>query len=426
MANGRGRKDRRAARRVAKARRTPPDIFGLEREYRISATVVRKVFTPHQPVSAQSLLFGRQREVQTLVQTINTPGQHVLLYGERGVGKSSLANVVALVVEAAMGRKIYRKRCDSSDTFETIVRAPLADVGVDLSLVEVSSSNADASKKSLGIGGINLSSEKAREIVSTYRAMGEVSPASTVEAIKDLEGLLIVDEADSITGAEDRRKLAELIKHLSDESSNLKIMVVGIARTGDELTAAHPSVQRCLRETKLRRMSDSELREIVTSGASVLRLEFKSEVISSIVRLSDGYPHFTHLIALKCAEEAIAGNRVYVDKDALKAALKLSVTDAEGTLRRVYEESVRSSSDMYRVILTSAATIGSEEFSAADLRKAIAQKTGEEVSQNSLNNYYQKLISADGHTIIRRTAHGYYRFEDPRMASFIRIANEML
>ena len=103
------------------------------------------------------------------------------------------------------------------------------------------------------------------------------------EAIQGLDALLVVDEADAIGNLEDRRKLAEVIKLLSDAGSRLKVMVVGIAATGGELTAAHPSVQRCLRETKLERKSDSELREIIDTGSDKAGVSFASKVVTSIV-----------------------------------------------------------------------------------------------------------------------------------------------
>lgn len=88
---------------------TQPDMFGLARERKINASSVRKVFTPHEPIRDQQLFFGRQREVQSLIEQLNTPGQHALLFGDRGVGKSSLANVAAdLILSVLTGEVIKR------------------------------------------------------------------------------------------------------------------------------------------------------------------------------------------------------------------------------------------------------------------------------------------------------------------------------
>lgn len=109
------------------------DLFGLDREQRIRKSGVRNIFTPHQPVHSVKLFFGRQSLVKKLIEQINTPGQHALLYGDRGVGKSSLANVTAeLLLKRLIQGKLYAKRCDSKDTFETILDEPLREVGIDL------------------------------------------------------------------------------------------------------------------------------------------------------------------------------------------------------------------------------------------------------------------------------------------------------
>lgn len=333
MARRRRKAQTTAARRVGKQRIIPPDgdFFGLAREARVANSDVRHVFTPHQPISEVELLFGRQEEVSKLVQTLGTPGQHVLLYGERGVGKSSLANVVAKVLLSAMQLRQFVKRCDQSDIFETILREPLEVVGADIIPVEVESSRRSGVKLGAPIVGANA----GKDIVRKYRAIGgSLSPSTAAATLKDLDGVLIIDEFDAIALNDDRKRIAELIKHLSDSQANLKVMVVGIAETAHQLTAAHPSVQRCLRETKLRRMRDVELGEIVTTGAKTLGLTFKNSVVGSIVRLSAGYPHFTHLLALKCAEAAIGDGRDTITDEDLNDALRVAVGDAEGTLKK--------------------------------------------------------------------------------------------
>lgn len=393
-------------------------LFGLDREKKIADSGVRNIFTPHQPISEIDLLFGRQSEVQKLVETLNTPGQHVLLYGERGVGKSSLANVVRILLGLLVESKIFVKRCDSSDTFESIMMGPLSAIGADLTLAQVDSQiDAKVTGSLKFFGG-----ERAKSVVASYEAHHSLSPSTVAEAVQGLDALLVIDEADAIGNGEDRRKIAELIKLSSDAGSKFKVMVVGIAATGSELTAAHPSVQRCLRETKLERMSDSELREIVTTGAEKSGLAFASKVTSSIVQLSAGYPHFAHLIALKCAERAVLEGRLNIEQDHLNDALVDAVKDAEGSLKRDFDNAIRSyGSDTYADIVVAAASLAVDEFNAAALRDAIQRRTGEPISQGSLNNYLKRLVSDDGSTVLQRKAKGIYCFTDPRMASFARM-----
>lgn len=57
------------------------------------ASGVREVFTPHNPVTKQEYLHGRESVVSRIIKATNTPGQHALLYGDRGIGKTSVANI---------------------------------------------------------------------------------------------------------------------------------------------------------------------------------------------------------------------------------------------------------------------------------------------------------------------------------------------
>jgi hypothetical protein len=223
----------------------------------------------------------------------------------------------------------------------------------------------------------------------------------------------------------DKLKIAEFIKILSDSDSSFKILVVGVAETGGQLIENHESISRCLRETSLRRMSNDELKLLITEGPKKLGLHFSNPVIDEIAKLSAGYPHFTHLLALKCAENAIAGDYSQIDMKHLRDARHSAVQDAEGTLKRMYDKAVRSSStEMYGIVLRAAASFDKSEFSARDLREAINKQTGVEISQQALNNYLRKLVSEDSSTILRRTGKGMYRFNDPRMPSYIKIAAE--
>jgi Cdc6-like AAA superfamily ATPase len=404
------------------------DMFGLERERRILQSGVRKIFTPHKPINSIELFLGRQREIQQIIEQINTPGQHSLLYGDRGVGKSSLANVAsALLLKNLVKGKLYSKKCDSNETLTSIFREPLLASGVDPMVVESTSSLEQEGKAGAKIPGFS-SSVGSKRSTSKKRLFAPLTPSSIAEAVGKLSGLFVIDEVDVISENTTRKGLAEVIKHLSDMDSQFKILVVGIADTGAELTAKHPSVHRCLKETKLDRMSSEELIDIVTRGAARLKLTFDPAVTLHIASVSAGYPHFAHLLALKCAESAIATGNNRVSATDLLRATDDATKDAEGTLKRIYDDTIRSASnsEYFKKILMASASMPHHEFSAKALRDRLSQITGRPVTQGSLNNYLRKLVSDDGETVLKRKAKGVYAFNDPRMPSFIRIANRNL
>lgn len=403
------------------------DPFGLNREQKIIDSGVRNVFTPHQPVQSLELFFGRANEVQGLIEHLNTPGQHALLFGDRGVGKSSLANIASdLILKQLSQGEFFRKRCDSTDTFITIFAEPLEKAGVDLSLLEQESTKAQGGKANVGFAGLGagVQSTNEKRLRQSGPATLAQSPAWVAKILETLSALMLIDEVDALKHVSDRHRIAELIKHLSDVGASFKILLVGIAETGSDLTAGHPSVDRCLRETRLNRMADTELNEIIEAGEKKLELRFTSHAKTRIIKVSSGYPHFTHLLALKAAEDAIAEGRDEIGVADVEKATRRAVNDAEGTLKRAYDDATRSyNTNEYRRILCAAAMCGADEFSAAQLRTSYEKLWDTSISQSSLNNYFSRLVSEGDTTILRRIAKGVYRFNDPRMPSYIRIAN---
>src|SRR4030042_4532661 len=51
-------------------------------------------FSPATAISRKDFFCGRQSALRRVIDAVNQAGQHVIIFGERGVGKTSLANVI--------------------------------------------------------------------------------------------------------------------------------------------------------------------------------------------------------------------------------------------------------------------------------------------------------------------------------------------
>lgn len=390
------------------------DIF-YEDERRLNESGVRNVFTPHTPINQESLFRGRSSEVQQILSTLNTPGQHVLLFGDRGVGKSSLANIASSKLIKITDKELIIKRCSKSDTFVSIFEEALMKCGVDLSI------SARKDTNNLAFNKVEFGYQHCTERNGVSdRAQ---SPSWICNKVKDNNILLLIDEFDAISNNDDKHKIAEVIKLLSDSNSSFKIFIVGIAESAEELTAGHPSVQRCLKEIKLSKMSMRELVDIINSGSVRLKLNFTRDAKYRICRLSSGYPHFTHLIALKAAEMAIISELKEIDIDLVNSAIEKSISDCENSLRQSYDETVKSSSTMvvYRKVLYATALCYDEFIRSKDIKFVFNFIFDEDITQQRLNQYLSKLVSNSNDKILRRLTKGVYRFTDPRMSAYIRL-----
>lgn len=397
----------------------------MQREVKILQSGVREYFTPHHPIDAVSQFRGRYEEVERCVSALSTPGQHMVIFGERGVGKSSLANVACDLLLTELIGAVSKFLCSSADSFSDLWGRILADLGHPGLLAGESTERNEGSKAGLDIGfaktGIDTHKRRTQSYVPVTGAT--LNPSNIAEFLVDKDVLIVIDEVELLASDTDRQLLAETIKQLSDGAAKAKVLLVGIAEAASEIVASHPSVGRCLLEIHLLPMAPEEIEDIIVKGADKCELTFDDDVTSAIVAMSAGYPYFAHLLALKCAEEAVAADCGTVDASMLETAINGAVQDAEGTLRSIYLSAVRTyaAGNPYAIVASSAAHIGKQEFNAAELRQAIKDHAGLDMKQASLNNYLQRLVAKDDSAMLRRVAKGVYRFSDPRMPAFVRI-----
>jgi hypothetical protein len=92
-----------------------------------------QIFSPSAPVDEADLFAGRQTQLRKLIETVLEKGKHAILYGERGVGKTSLAKVFRLLFPAIVKKVILlREQADRDDTFTSIWRKVFKDIEVQI------------------------------------------------------------------------------------------------------------------------------------------------------------------------------------------------------------------------------------------------------------------------------------------------------
>ena len=79
---------------------------------------LNQVFFPSAPIEKRNLFYGRTDQIDRVIDITQERGQHGVLFGERGVGKTSLANII---MEILQGNVICSKiTCSRNETYKSL------------------------------------------------------------------------------------------------------------------------------------------------------------------------------------------------------------------------------------------------------------------------------------------------------------------
>ena len=76
---------------------------------------IHLAFSPSAPIDSKDLFAGRTRQIERLLGAIFQRGQHAIIFGERGVGKTSLANLLYDLLILAGKPSYQRARINCSE-----------------------------------------------------------------------------------------------------------------------------------------------------------------------------------------------------------------------------------------------------------------------------------------------------------------------
>ena len=377
-----------------------------------------KYFSPTAPIDAQNLFAGRTAQVNRVLDAVSQRGQNVVIFGERGVGKTSLSNVLASFLSRAGCTILAPKvNCVDTDDYASIWRRIFS--GIYLNELD----------KRIGFTTAQPTMTVKTVADSIYEP---VTPDVVFKYLKFLadKGALviaIVDEFDRVTNETVSRQFADTIKLLSDYPISATLILVGVADSVDELRLGHQSVERALVQVQMPRMSTGELTEIVNNGLKGLKMESDPAIISQIVNLSKGLPHYTHLLGLHTAREAIKNSTRLIQSQHLADAIKKSIEDAQQSIRSGYYKATTSprKENLYSQVLLACALCKADDlgfFAPADVRGPLSKIMGKPYEIPAFARHLNDFCDATRGPILQKAGASRrfrFRFKNPLMQPFI-------
>lgn len=391
-----------------------PSIEGDEVDFDTLSLRVGSVFKPSIPIDERSLFRGRLQQIRRVVDTVGQRGQHAMLFGERGVGKTSLANVLAdfLADDDVVAPRV---NCEASDTFDTVWRKVFGRI--------------ELSRAKLPLGFMSKPS------TSIYAAAdlledAPITPETVVRILQMLAEkatpVVVVDEFDRLQ-SEPRRAFADLVKSLSDHGVDATVVLVGVADSVDSLLADHESVGRAIVQIHLPRMSNKEISEILVSGVRQLGMTIDNRALARIVLLSQGLPHYAHLMGLHASRMALDHQSMRITTAMVQSAISQAIEDAQHSIRTAYAAGVHSArkDNLFAAVLLACAMAGTDEtgyFAAQDVRTPMRMVTGKLYDIPAFAQHLDEFSSAKRGNLLRKTGEKRryrYRFSDPLMQPYV-------
>jgi energy-coupling factor transporter ATP-binding protein EcfA2 len=231
---------------------TPDSNQSVNEKYQIWRDNADLIFAPG-PIEDELRFVGREPELQTARNYLLVAGQHILLYGPTGAGKSSLANILAISLTREKSGVWCRVDVNEDDTFQQICRKVRSAVY-----------------------------EKIRQPTPVNE--NEPTPfelAAELHSVARLTRVIVVlDELQRRMAPQALVGIAELLRGLGNLSSRAQFIVAGVARNVADLMNGHES------RRELRRLKSSD----EVSGSSLATAGLVRRPLNNPMRFSTPLP----------------------------------------------------------------------------------------------------------------------------------------
>lgn len=374
------------------------------------------VFTPGSPVNERDLFAGRTLQIQSIIDTVSQRGYHGVLYGERGVGKTSLANVLAqFLSDSVKALLVPRVNCDASDTYSTLWRKAFNDILI------------TKSRPGMGFG--------AQDIEETHSVVEGLPQTITPNDVRHLLGQLgrgvllvvIFDEYDRLKDPTITALMADTIKVLSDHATPATVVLIGVADSVDALIGEHQSIERALVQVNMPRMSDAEIAQIIENGVKRLGMTADVMAIEEIKSLSQGMPYVAHLLALHIVRAALEDKSLNVTLVHVEKGISKSLAQWQQSTKSAYYLATKSQQPdtIYREVLLACALAERDSlgyFTAAAVRKPLQIITGKPYDIPNFARHLKQLSEPGRGDMLQRVGEKRrirYRFTSPILCPYI-------
>ena len=373
---------------------------------------IDEIFTPSSPIENKELFSGRSLQYKYIADTVKEKGQHAIMYGHRGAGKTSLANMCMHLYENLMSIKV---NCNRNDSFKSIWERALRKI----SFAQAENSIGYNPTQTINVYPIQIPELK------------HITPTEIEQILFGINSniLFIFDEFDIIKDENVKAQMADMLKLFSDNMPHITVLIVGIAQSVENLIGEHPSIERCIKQIELPLMSPLESKEMIQNNLNLISLKTNDEIEEKIIEFASGFPNYMHLLCKYAAHEAIINDHTTINDTHFKHAVLKSIENSDHSIKQTYELATKGSQsqNQFAHVLLACALADTDKDSTFDSMDVLSQYnniTGKEHKKESINYNLGMLCKKERAEILKKEGkakRARYKFKKPLLKAFVRL-----
>lgn len=373
---------------------------------------VTNTFSPGTPIREKELFSGRLPQILMLLDAVAQAGKHAVIFGEPGVGKTSLANTFALGT-SGVAHQVYviRVNADANDSFSSLWERVFKRIRIEFKE-----------------NGTDYRQTLAKEYAGAISADDVQLELESMSA--NAVPIIILDEFNQISDKSITGEIARLIKNISDFSLNCTIVVVGVAEDVSGLIRGHSSIARQLVQVNMPRMNIDELNLLISARVNRLGMKIDGDLLWKMCFVSRGMPYFAHLLGLHTARVAIINRSLVINEEHFGSGIKLGLDEVEQDLKDTYVNGTMSKKEitLFRPVLLACALSECDElgrFQQKDVRQPLAAIIpGKQYKATTyafhMNEFcYEKRMLILENVGMSEGQNPRYRFRNPLMQPYV-------
>lgn len=399
------------------------------------------VFTPGQIPIRPTNVYAARGDSEALFRKALTRGMIPVIYGEYGVGKTSMARHV--VRDAELENRLVNIESVADKSLQDVFSRCLEMLGYTVTTKRIEGTATTKSQEQSGQADANAGWLKAvvafkrTKAASTTQQTEEqfvvTSPTDSriVEICERAGVMLLLDELHRANSAFNS-DLSKFLKIFGNASCRrFRIVLLGTSSDASRLVSSDPGIDRLLQEIHLKAMTPLESEYVVSKGMSDLAISISPAVQNRLVRTSVGSPSILQYLALETAESAFERDPRLAQMSDVESALKAFVETKEARLNKSYVAAIESVGEIkYRKqILRAMAECEDEYVTMEMIRTRVSAFVGREIPSTALSGPLRSLKEEQFGSVLSDVERpdgagrlaNYTTFKDPALKAFIRL-----